>query len=107
MNKIDNIKDCLLIIDVQNDFCAGGALEVPAGDEVVGVINQLGTQFEHKILTQDWHPAGHESFASSHAGNPAARQAFSNATLGGSQVSRGNRWQMIGPSDPWKSPGSS
>ena len=67
MNKIDNIKDCLLIIDVQNDFCAGGALEVPAGDEVVGVINQLGTQFEHKILTQDWHPAGHESFASSHA----------------------------------------
>ena len=52
---------------MQNDFCAGGALEVPAGDEVVGVINQLGIQFVHKILTQDWHPAGHESFASSHA----------------------------------------
>ena len=67
---IDNSSDCLLVIDVQNDFCAGGALEVPAGDEVVGVINQLGTQFEHKILTQDWHPAGHESFASSHAVPP-------------------------------------
>ncbi|MGU9956115.1 MAG: bifunctional nicotinamidase/pyrazinamidase [Arenicellales bacterium WSBS_2016_MAG_OTU3] len=68
MTVVDNAKDCLLIIDVQNDFCTGGALAVPSGEEVVEVINRLGAQFEHKILTQDWHPAGHASFASSHAG---------------------------------------
>ncbi|MGI9303534.1 MAG: bifunctional nicotinamidase/pyrazinamidase [Gammaproteobacteria bacterium] len=65
---IDDNKDCLLIIDVQNDFCPGGALEVPNGDEVVEVINALGQKFDHKLLTQDWHPARHQSFASAHAG---------------------------------------
>lgn len=65
---IDNNADCLIIIDVQNDFCAGGALEVPAGDEVVPVINKLSDVFNHRILTQDWHPAGHHSFASVHPG---------------------------------------
>ncbi len=65
---IDNTTDCLIIIDVQNDFCPGGALEVPAGDEVVPVINQLVEMFDHRILTQDWHPVGHHSFASAHAG---------------------------------------
>jgi nicotinamidase/pyrazinamidase len=58
--------DCLLIIDVQNDFCSGGALEVPSGDEVVPLINRLTNRFSHRILTQDWHPSGHLSFASSH-----------------------------------------
>ena len=58
--------DCLLIIDVQNDFCQGGALEVPTGDEVVPLINRLIHHFSHRILTQDWHPPGHHSFASSH-----------------------------------------
>ena len=57
---------CLLIIDVQNDFCPGGALAVPGGDQVVEVVNRLGERFAHRILTQDWHPAGHLSFASSH-----------------------------------------
>jgi len=61
--------DALLVIDVQNDFCPGGALAVPKGDEVVPVINRLGRRFEHVILTQDWHPAGHISFASSHPGS--------------------------------------
>ncbi|MDG5767177.1 bifunctional nicotinamidase/pyrazinamidase [Balneolales bacterium ANBcel1] len=56
----------LLIVDTQNDFCPGGALAVPKGDEVVPVINKLARAFEHVILTQDWHPAGHHSFASSH-----------------------------------------
>ncbi|MYB35339.1 MAG: bifunctional nicotinamidase/pyrazinamidase [Gammaproteobacteria bacterium] len=65
---INKTTDCLIIIDVQNDFCPGGALEVPAGDEVVPVINQLVDGFSHRILTQDWHPAGHHSFASAHAG---------------------------------------
>ena len=60
--------DCLLIIDVQNDFCPGGALAVPEGDRVTEVINRLGERFAHRVLTQDWHPPGHLSFASSHPG---------------------------------------
>ena len=58
----------LIVVDVQNDFCPGGALAVEAGDEVVPVINRLIQRFDHVILTQDWHPAGHSSFASSHPG---------------------------------------
>ncbi len=64
----DDDRSVLIIVDVQNDFCPGGALEVPAGDEVVPVINRLARQFTHRILTQDWHPVGHLSFASSHPG---------------------------------------
>lgn len=60
--------DILLVIDVQNDFCPGGALPVPNGDEVIALINRLAQQFEHVALTQDWHPRGHSSFASCHAG---------------------------------------
>lgn len=60
--------DVLLVIDVQNDFCSGGALAVPDGDAVVPVINRLAGRFGHLLLTQDWHPPGHRSFASSHAG---------------------------------------
>ncbi len=63
--------DALVVVDVQNDFCPGGNLAVPGGDEVVPVINALARRFRHVILTQDWHPAGHSSFASSHSGrNP-------------------------------------
>ncbi|BBM71985.1 bifunctional nicotinamidase/pyrazinamidase [Rhodothermus marinus] len=58
----------LLVVDVQNDFCPGGALPVPEGDAVVPVINRLNSYFENIILTQDWHPAGHWSFASAHPG---------------------------------------
>lgn len=61
-------QDVLLIIDVQNDFCSEGALAVERGEEVVPVINSLISQFNHVILSQDWHPQGHSSFASSHAG---------------------------------------
>jgi nicotinamidase/pyrazinamidase len=61
-------RDVLLVVDMQNDFCPGGKLAVPAGHEVVPLINRLAAQFEHVILTQDWHPAGHQSFASSHPG---------------------------------------
>jgi nicotinamidase/pyrazinamidase len=60
--------DVLLVIDVQNDFCPGGRLPVPEGDRVVPVINDLARRFQHVVATQDWHPAGHRSFASSHAG---------------------------------------
>lgn len=58
----------LIVIDVQNDFCPGGALAVPEGDDIVAGINQLMDDFEVIVLTQDWHPAGHSSFASGHAG---------------------------------------
>lgn len=58
--------DVLLVVDVQNDFCTGGALAVPHGEEVVPVINRLAGRFAHVVLTQDWHPRGHLSFASSH-----------------------------------------
>jgi nicotinamidase/pyrazinamidase len=58
----------LLIVDVQNDFCHGGALAVPQGDEIAPAVNRLSAQFSHVILTQDWHPRGHASFASSHPG---------------------------------------
>jgi nicotinamidase/pyrazinamidase len=58
----------LLVIDVQNDFCPGGALAVPRGDEVIPVVNRLATAFAHVVVTQDWHPKGHHSFASAHPG---------------------------------------
>jgi nicotinamidase/pyrazinamidase len=60
--------DVLIVVDVQNDFCPGGRLAVPGGDEVVVPINALAAGFAHVVLTQDWHPAGHHSFASSHPG---------------------------------------
>ena len=58
----------LIVIDVQNDFCPGGALAVPEGDLIVDGINALMAEADAVVLTQDWHPAGHSSFASSHAG---------------------------------------
>ncbi|QPC86133.1 bifunctional nicotinamidase/pyrazinamidase [Mesorhizobium sp. NBSH29] len=61
----------LVVIDVQNDFCPGGALAVAGGDAVVPLINALEREFEHVILTQDWHPPHHSSFASTHPGKSA------------------------------------
>ena len=69
--------DLLLVVDVQNDFCSGGALAVPEGEAVVPVINGLAARFQHIVMTQDWHPAGHRSFASGHPG----RQPFETTTL--------------------------
>jgi nicotinamidase/pyrazinamidase len=60
--------DVLLVIDVQNDFCPGGALAVPDGDEVIAPIHRVAPRFEHILLTQDWHPSNHFSFAASHPG---------------------------------------
>jgi nicotinamidase/pyrazinamidase len=62
------MSNALIVIDVQNDFCPGGALAVAGGDEIVPMINGMMDQFDAVILTQDWHPAGHSSFASSHSG---------------------------------------
>lgn len=58
----------LIIVDVQNDFLPGGALAVPGGDEVIPVINRVQDRFRLVVATQDWHPAGHGSFASAHSG---------------------------------------
>ena len=58
----------LIVIDIQNDFCPGGALAVAGGDEIVPLVNQLIADHEHVVLTQDWHPEGHSSFASVHTG---------------------------------------
>ncbi|CAJ0816366.1 bifunctional nicotinamidase/pyrazinamidase [Ralstonia flaminis] len=60
--------DCLLVIDVQNDFLPGGALAVPNGDQVIPVVNRLAKAFGRVVLTQDWHPREHVSFAANHAG---------------------------------------
>jgi nicotinamidase/pyrazinamidase len=60
--------DVLLVVDLQNDFCPGGALAVPRGDEIVPLVNQLAQRFDHVILTQDWHPPDHQSFASAQPG---------------------------------------
>jgi nicotinamidase/pyrazinamidase len=60
--------DVLLVVDVQKDFCPGGRLAVPRGDEIVPIVNRLAAKFTNVVLTQDWHPPGHLSFASSHPG---------------------------------------
>lgn len=60
----------LLVIDVQNDFCPSGALAVDGGDQIIQPINSLMNDYAHVVLTQDWHPAGHSSFASSHDAAP-------------------------------------
>src|SRR5437660_8799131 len=75
--------DVLLVVDVQNDFCPGGRLAVPRGDEVVPLVNRLAPRFRNVVLTQDWHPHGHRSFASAHAG----RKPFETIALAyGSQI---------------------
>jgi len=66
--RIDRDRDAFLAIDVQNDFSTGGALAVPDGDAVVAPVNALMAVFSHVVATQDWHPAGHASFAASHPG---------------------------------------
>jgi nicotinamidase/pyrazinamidase len=69
--------DVLIVTDIQNDFCPGGKLAVPDGDSIIGIIHKIAPKFEHIILTQDWHPANHSSFASNHTG----RQPFDQIEL--------------------------
>ena len=68
---IDRARDAFLAIDVQNDFCAGGALAVPDGEAVIAPVNRLMGHFAHVVATQDWHPADHASFAANHEGAAA------------------------------------
>lgn len=76
-------RTALIVVDVQNDFCPGGNLAVAGGDEIVPLVNELGRRFATVVLTQDWHPAGHSSFASSHPGKALFEMA---AMPYGSQV---------------------
>ena len=70
----------LIVIDIQNDFCPGGALAVSGGDEIIAGVNALMDEFNTVILTQDWHPAGHSSFASSHSQTPFTTTELSYGT---------------------------
>ncbi|MCK1653899.1 bifunctional nicotinamidase/pyrazinamidase [Bradyrhizobium sp. 149] len=70
-------RDVLLVIDVQNDFCTGGALAVPGGEKVVPAINRIAQKIANVVLTQDWHPRDHVSFAPTHAG----KQPFQTVAL--------------------------
>lgn len=70
-------QDVLLAVDVQNDFCPGGRLAIPGGDETAPLITRLARHFRHVVLTQDWHPPGHASFASSHP----ERQPYETITM--------------------------
>lgn len=67
--KIDRCKDALIVVDIQRDFLPGGALAVPNGHQVIPVINALMPQFDTVVLTQDWHPRNHMSFADQYSGN--------------------------------------
>lgn len=62
--------DAFLVVDLQSDFCPGGALAVPGGDEVVPIVNRLAARMPNVVATQDWHPRGHISFASTHGRKP-------------------------------------
>ena len=68
MAKTPPNNSVLLVVDVQNDFCSAGGLPVPGGEEIVPLVNRLGAAFSAVVVTQDWHPPGHSSFASAHPG---------------------------------------
>ena len=68
MNTSITERDVLIVTDPQRDFCPGGALAVPEGDAIMPLVNRLARQFTHVVVTQDWHPPGHLSFASAHPG---------------------------------------
>ncbi len=93
-------RDVLLVIDVQNDFCPGGALAVPRGDEVIPPIHRVAPRFQHIVLTQDWHPSNHSSFASSHPGkNPydSIRLDYGPQTLWPPHCVQGSRGAQFHP----------
>jgi nicotinamidase/pyrazinamidase len=69
--------EALIVIDVQNDFCPGGSLAVAGGDQILPLINEMIGRFDHVVMTQDWHPADHSSFASKHAG----KQPYDTVTM--------------------------
>ena len=98
--------EALVVIDVQNDFCPGGALAVADGDAVVPVINRLLAGFDHVVLTQDWHPAGHSSFASQHPGMAAfstTAMSYGEQTLWPDHCIQGTQGAAFHPDLVWTS----
>jgi nicotinamidase/pyrazinamidase len=93
--------DVLIVIDVQNDFCPGGALAVADGDAVIEPIHRVAAKFEHIVLTQDWHTAGHASFASAHPGKKPFEQievSYGMQTLWPDHCVQGSRGAEFHPS---------
>ena len=100
VRMVINSQDVLLVVDVQNDFCPGGALPVAGGDEVIPVIHAIAPRFEHIILTQDWHPAGHHSFACAHQGKcvfEQVRVSYGEQTLWPDHCVQGTRGAEFHP----------
>jgi nicotinamidase/pyrazinamidase len=98
------MSEALVVIDVQNDFCPGGALAVTDGDAVLPEVNRLIARFEHVVLTQDWHTAGHSSFASSHPGKaPFAtfEMPYGPQTLWPDHCVQGSRGAEFHPALEW------
>jgi len=96
-----NLHDVLIVIDVQNDFCPGGALAVADGDAVIPVIHRIAPLFEHIILTQDWHTPDHQSFASAHPGRrpfEQVRVSYGDQTLWPDHCVQGSRGAEFHPS---------
>ena len=96
--------EALVVIDVQNDFCPGGALAVAGGDEIVPEVNTLIGRFEHVVLTQDWHPAGHSSFASTHPGSApfeTIRMPYGDQTLWPDHCVQGSDGARFHPGLEW------
>jgi nicotinamidase/pyrazinamidase len=94
----------LIVVDVQVDFCPGGALAVSGGDEIVPVANRMIAEATHVILTQDWHPAGHKSFASEHPGRAAfetVEMAYGAQTLWPDHCVQGSAGADFHPALDW------
>jgi nicotinamidase/pyrazinamidase len=96
--------EALVVIDLQNDFCPGGALAVAGGDEIVPIVNRLIARFDNVIMTQDWHPAGHSSFASSHPGKQpfeTVEMPYGTQTLWPDHCIQGTRGAMFHSDLTW------
>ena len=97
-------QSALIVIDVQNDFCPGGALGVADGDAILPVVNRMIAQAGHVVLTQDWHPSGHSSFASSHAGKApfeTVAMAYGDQTLWPDHCIQGTAGAAFHPALDW------
>lgn len=95
----------LIVVDVQNDFCPGGALAVKGGDEIIPLLNATIAEADHVIMTQDWHPAGHSSFASSHPSKSAyetTKMPYGQQTLWPDHCVQGSKGAEIHPQLNWK-----
>jgi nicotinamidase/pyrazinamidase len=96
--------EALIVIDLQNDFCGGGALAVPGGEDIVPLVNTMIGESEHVVLTQDWHPAGHSSFASSHEGRSAydlVQMSYGTQTLWPAHCVQGSKGAAFHPDLDW------